>query len=380
MIRCCSTRFPIITPEIESLPETGCWVHRHEIPFRRCARPLSSCSANRPWYYKRGIWKAWRGYDPTEAGRHWAVPKRALETLRAEGIAIPSELHEQLELLFDHGYIRFPQKKGGVLGVPEFKLYLPSGQPIQDIITDVPPINSQAKERLGYPTQKPIALLDRIILASTNKGDVVFDPFCGCGTTIYSAVKNDRKWIGCDIAILSIKLVREILTGDQYRLVEGVHFDVTGIPTSVEGAQELFKEAPFQFQHWLVERIGGFPMQQKGADRGIDGRIYFETKEGLKSMVLSVKGGKSRPGDLRDLRGVLEREQDAELAGFLCLQEPTRAMRDEAAAAGQYRYGDVKYDRIQILTARQILEEKRVFNTPTKVGTRIATGQQSLAL
>jgi hypothetical protein len=233
---------------------------------------------------------------------------------------------------------------------------------------------------LGYPTQKPIALLDRIIQSSTNKGEVVFDPFCGCGTTIYSAVKNDRIWLGCDIAILSIKLVREILAGEQYRLVEGTHFDVTGIPVSVEQAQELFKEVPFQFQHWLVERIGGFPMQKKVADKGIDGRMYFDTSDGLRSMVLSVKGGKIRPTDLRDLRGVLERERDTELAGFLCLNEPTKAMREEAASAGQFKYGDHMYDRMQILTVRQILEEKREFNTPTKMGTKISTGQQSLAL
>lgn len=193
-------------------------------------------------------------------------------------------------------------------------------------------------------------------------------------------MKNERKWIGCDIAILSIKLVREILTGDKYRLVEGKHFDVNGIPVSVEQAQVLFKQTPFQFQHWLVERIGGFPMQKKVADKGVDGRMYFETRDGLKAMVLSVKGGKIRPTDLRDLRGVLAREPDTELAGFLCLNEPTKAMREEAAAAGQFIYGDVKYDRMQILTVRDILEKKRDFHTPTKVGTRIATGQSSLPL
>ena len=124
-----------------------------------------------------------------------------------------------------------------------------------------------AKERLGYPTQKPVVLLDRIIQASTNKGDVVFDPFCGCGTTIYSAVKNDRKWIGCDVAILSIKLVREILTGDDYRLVEGVHFDVDGIPVSVEQAEELFKRDPFQFEHWIVGARRRFSPRKRQAIR-----------------------------------------------------------------------------------------------------------------
>jgi hypothetical protein len=251
--------------------------------------------------------------------------------------------------------------------------------PPQDVITDISPINSQAQERLGYPTQKPIALLDRIIQVSTNKGNVVFDPFCGCGTTIYSAEKNARKWIGCDVAILSIKLVRETLIGEKYRLVEGHDFDVDGIPVSVEQAEELFKRDPFQFEHWIVERVGGFPTKKTG-DKGVDGRMYFETKEGLKCMVLSVKGGSIRPTDLRDLRGVLERDHDMAMAGFLSLKPPSKAMREEAATAGQFEYGGVKYDRMQLLTVGDILEEKREFHTPTKMVSRISTAQGSLAL
>lgn len=203
--------------------------------------------------------------------------------------------------------------------------------------------------------------------------------FCGCGTTIYSVVKNERKWIGCDIAILSIKLIRETLTGDDFRLVEGKHFDVNGIPVSVEQAEELFKRDPFQFEHWLVEKIGSFPTKKTG-DRGIDGRMYFETREGLKAMVLSVKGGNVRPTDVRDLRGVLEREHDTAMAGFLSLKPASKAMLEEAASAGQYEYAGVKYNRLQLLTVREIWEEKREFHTPTKMGSRIATGQQSLPL
>jgi DNA modification methylase len=250
---------------------------------------------------------------------------------------------------------------------------------IDDVWTDINMINPVAKERLGYPTQKPIALLDRIIQASTNKGDMVFDPFCGCGTTVYSAEKNERKWIGCDVAILSIKLVREILTGEHYRLVEGVHFDVDGIPVSVEQAEELFKRDPFQFEHWIVERVGGFPTKKTG-DKGIDGRMYFETKEGLKCMVLSVKGGGIRPTDLRDLRGVLERDRDMTMAGFLSLKPPSKAMWEEAATAGQFEYGGIKYDRMQLLTVSDILEEKREFHTPTKMVSRVSSAQQSLPL
>ncbi|GAA4169288.1 DNA methyltransferase [Shinella granuli] len=321
----------------------------------------------------------WRGYNPTDANRHWAVPKRAIQALRDEGVEIPEDLHEQLELLYQHDLIRFPERgRGGGPGVPEFKLHLEKGQPIQDMILDIPPINSQAKERLGYPTQKPIALLDRIIQASSDKGDVVFDPFCGCGTTVYSAVKNERQWIGCDIAILSIKLVREVLT-ERHRLVEGHHFEVDGIPVSVEQAQELFSRDAFQFQHWVVEKVGGFPMQKKVADRGIDGRMYFETKDALGEMIISVKGGKLKPSDVRDLRGVIERERSS-LGGFLSLQEPSKAMRTEAAEAGFFEYNGNRYPRIQLLTVREILEEKREFHMPTRVNTKITTGQQSLPL
>jgi DNA modification methylase len=318
----------------------------------------------------------WRAYNPTDKGRHWAIPG-------AIGESIPDfasmSLHAKLDALDKAGFLYWPKARSEEDGFPRVKQYPGAGNQIQDVVTDISAINSQAQERLGYPTQKPIALLDRIIQASSNKGDVVFDPFCGCGTTIYSAVKNERRWIGCDVAILSIKLVREILTGDRFRLVEGEHFDVTGIPVSVEQAEELFKENPFQFEHWLVERVGGFPTKKTG-DRGIDGRLYFETQKGLKAMVLSVKGGKLRPTDVRDLIGVLRDEPETELAGFLSLQEPSKAMREAGAKAGQYTYGEVNYDRVQFLSVRDILEGRREFHTPTKLGSRVASAQASLAL
>ena len=318
----------------------------------------------------------WREYDPTNLGRHWAIPKAI-----GEGIAGFPEMttQEKLDALDGANLIYWPKARKGSEGFPRVKQYPGAGNPIQDVLTDIAALNSQADERLGYPTQKPVALLDRIIQASSNKGDIVFDPFCGCGTTIYSAVKNERHWVGCDIAILSIKLVREILTGERYRLVEGVHFDVDGIPVSVEQAEELFKRDPFQFEHWIVERVGGFPTKKTG-DKGIDGRMYFETQGGFKAMVLSVKGGKLRPTDVRDLVGVLSGEDDTEMAGFLSLQEPSKAMREAGAKAGQYTYEGVKYDRVQFLTAKDILEGKREFHTPTKLRSRVSSAQASLAL
>ena len=279
----------------------------------------------------------WRGFDPTERGRHWQPPSYFYEKYQAlTGSDLAQyPLIERLDHLDEIGLIHWPAKTDGV---PQGKRLLEDakGIPLQDVWTDITPIHSISSERLGYPTQKPIALLDRILQASTNKGDVIFDPFCGCGTTIYSAVRNERKWIGCDIAILSIKLIREILTGDEYRLVEGRNFEVNGIPVSSEQAEELFKRDPFQFEHWIVERVGGFPTKKTG-DKEIDGRMYFETKEGLKCMVLSVKGGKLRPTDVRDLRGTLVDMADTEMAGFLSLQEPSKAMLEAGSLAGQIR-------------------------------------------
>ena len=322
----------------------------------------------------------WRNVDPTLTGRHWDLPPdRALPDwfVFPEGYS-DMDCQSRLDVLDDAGLIYWP-KRGSV---PRFKRYatVAGGNPVQDIITDIGPLSAHSGERMGYPTQKPVALLDRIIRASSNKGDVVFDPFCGCGTTIYAAHESERQWIGCDIAILSIKLVREKLI-EKYRLVEGVNYVVDGIPTSVEGAQELFDKDPSTFQNWFVERVGGFPMQRKSADRGIDGRIYFETGDGLREMMIQVKGGKHvRPTDVRDLRGVLEREENAELAGFLSIAPPTKAMISEAAEAGVYEYGGVRYPRIQFLTTHDVLADKREFHMPTRVNTKISTGQQSFAL
>ncbi|HTU11631.1 MAG TPA: DNA methyltransferase [Allosphingosinicella sp.] len=322
----------------------------------------------------------WRGVDPTPGGRHWELPPdRALPSWFEfpQGYA-QMDCQERLDVLDKAGLIYWP-KRGSV---PRFKRYaaVAGGNPVQDLITDIGPLTAHSGERMGYPTQKPIALLERIIRASSNEGQIVFDPFCGCGTSIYAAHQTNRQWIGCDIAILSIKLIRERLT-EKYRLVEGSDFVVNGIPMSVDGAQELFNKSPQTFQTWLTERVGGFPMTHSSGDRGIDGRIYFETSAGLSQMILQVKGGKTvRPTDVRDLRGTLEREEGAELAGFLSMVPPSRAMLAEAAEAGVYEYMGVKYPRMQFLTVQQVLEERREFHMPAKVGTKIATGQQSLAL
>lgn len=293
----------------------------------------------------------WRGFDVRVKGRHWAYGPEELDRLDADR------------------RIYWPTT---AKAMPKLKRYLreAKGVPAQDILLDVPSLQRMSaaySESLGYPTQKPLGLLERLISASSNPGDVVFDPFAGCGTAVYAANRLDRAWIGCDIAILSVQIVRDVLH-KRYGLIEGEHYEVSGVPLSVEGAQELFESDPRQFQHWAVELAGGFSSTKHSGDRGVDGRIHYETKEGLRNMVLSVKGGKLAPAFMRELRGSVDREVDAELGGMICLQEPTKGMREEVASAGWFNYRGTDYPKLQIRTIADLLDG-RSFDTPSRVQT-----------
>ena len=241
---------------------------------------------------------------------------------------------------------------------------------LEDWWTDVGIINQSAKERLGYSTQKPLALLDRIIAASSNEGDVVFDPFCGCATTLEAAHKLNRRWIGIDIAIHAIKRVARVRLQDRLGLIEGQDFTITGVPRTLEGARDLWRRDPYNFQKWAVEAVEGFVTARKTADRGIDGRLYFEHPkyENLQSLVLEVKGG-TRVGisAVRDLRGVLERE-GALMAGLIVLEnlseQKLRNFKREMAAAGEIEINGKLYPRMQMRTVAQILEDQ-LFDTPS---------------
>ncbi len=303
--------------------------------------------------------KPWRGIDVTTKGRHWAYPPSELDRLDADG------------------RIHWPARKGGM---PRLKQYLDDlpGVPLQDVWTDIRPIHNLAAERLGYPTQKPLALLDRIITASSNKGDVVFDPFAGCGTATYAAHLTGRRWIGCDIAILSVRIVRDVLT-KRYGLNEGEHYEINGVPLSVDGATDLFERDPRQFQHWVVELAGGFCNNRYSGDRGVDGRIYFDTQDGLRNMVVSVKGGHITPAYVRELRGTVEADSTSELAGFISLRKPTKGMKKEAAQAGMYTYLGKEYPRLQIRSVEDLLDQ-RSFETPSRVETLNWHAQRQLAL
>jgi DNA modification methylase len=262
------------------------------------------------------------------------------------------------------------QSKPGA--VPRLKRYLDEqeGIPIGDVWVDIQPVQSQSKERLGYPTQKPEALLERIIQASSNEGDVILDPFCGCGTAIAVAQRLSRHWIGIDITPLAITLIKSRL---RHAFGSSIEYEVIGEPVTAKDAENLAKQDPYHFQYWALGLVGARPVEEKhGMDRGIDGRLYFhdEAKGGkTKQIILSVKAGKTTVAHVRDLRGVVEREE-AQMGVLIAMQEPTRQMRSEAAAAGFYESRWGKHPRLQILTALDLLEGKQI-DFPYRAGTNV---------
>jgi site-specific DNA-methyltransferase (adenine-specific) len=264
--------------------------------------------------------------------------------------------------LDSEGRIYYPRKSDGSFDTtkrPRLKRYLDEmeGGVMGNVWTDISPLNSQAQERLGYPTQKPLALLERILTASSNEGDVVLDPFCGCGTTVHAAEKLKRRWSGIDVTHLAISLVERRLK-DAF---PGISYEVHGVPTDAAGARDLAERDKFEFQKWIVASIGAQPYKggRKGMDRGIDGYLHFRDAEKKPQFgIVSVKGGGIKSGDVRDLKGTMEREKAA-IGIFLTLKEPTREMEKEAAAAGLYETGGQKVPRLQILTAEDILDNRR---------------------
>lgn len=232
------------------------------------------------------------------------------------------------------------------------------GQPIGSFWGDIPPINSQAQERLGYPTQKPEALLDRIIVASTNEGDVVLDPFCGCGTTIASAHRLKREWVGIDITWAAVEVIKKRFR-DRFQC--DIPAKLVGEPRSVVDAQQLADRDPYQFQWWSLGLVQARPTEErKGADKGIDGRRFFTDPVTSKTeqIIFSVKAGHVSVAHIRDLRGVLERERAA-LGALICMEEPTKPMRAEAAAAGMVKTAWGPYPRIQICSVAELLSDRK---------------------
>ncbi|HEY4313209.1 MAG TPA: DNA methyltransferase [Pirellulales bacterium] len=289
----------------------------------------------------------WEGKCPP-SGRMWSYTKENMERLQAEGRIVYTKT-----------------------GMPRLKIYVDDlkGVSYQDVWASPKLwLNSAATERLGYPTQKPESLLERLILSSSNTGDVILDPFCGCGTAVAAANRLHRHWVGIDITHLAITLIK-------HRLVTSfsgpAEFNVVGEPISLPDAETLANSDPYQFQWWALGLAGARPTEQKkGADKGIDGRLYFhdEGESGkTKQVVFSVKAGKLTVSQLRDLRGVMDREKAA-IGVMISMQEPTRQMRTEAATAGFYEspWNREKYPRLQLLTVGQLLDGLRVQLPPTR--------------
>ncbi len=264
---------------------------------------------------------------------------------------------ERMQAAYDQGLI--VQSRPG--SVPALKRYLDEqrGRPFGDVWTDIPPINSQAKERLGYPTQKPEALLERIINASSNEGDVVLDPFCGCGTATVAAERLNRRWIGIDVTHLAITLVRHRLRdsfGDELR-----PYEIVGQPTDTASAGALAEQDRYQFEWWALGLVDARPAndRRRGADAGVDGYInFFDDNSGKpRRIIAQVKSGHVNRGMIATLKGDMDREQ-ATLGVFITLQPPTEPMRQESLSAGIYtpeHFPDHQYPRLQILTIDELL-------------------------
>jgi site-specific DNA-methyltransferase (adenine-specific) len=280
----------------------------------------------------------YKGYEPPAKG--WAVSRETMERMESEG-----RLH-------------FPAKKSMRI---QRRRYLDEleGETVDTLWDDISPINSQASERLGYPTQKPLALLERVIAASSNEGDVVLDPFCGCGTAVHAAQKLNRRWIGIDITHLAVSLIERRLK-DAF---PGSTFEVKGTPTDLAAARDLAERDKHQFQLWACGLVNAQPYQggRKGADRGIDGLMYVEVgRNKTEKIIVQVKGGTNvTRSNIATLKGDVDREKAA-IGLFITLAEPTREMQKEAVAAGHYEspfHGAVP--KIQILSVEELLAGKR---------------------
>ena len=284
----------------------------------------------------------WRGFPPPQMG--WRFSKETMADYDSKGL------------------IWYPVKPDGALDTskrPRFKRYLDQqkGAVLTTVWTDISPVNARANERLGYPTQKPVALLERILSASSNPGDVVLDPFCGCGTTVHAAEKLGRQWIGIDVTHLSISLIEKRLK-DAF---PGIQFEVHGAPKDLEGARDLSNRDKYQFQWWAVSLVDAVPFggKKKGADGGIDGHIFFRSgAKTVEKAIVSVKGGGVGVKDIRELIAVVDRER-ARIGLYISLEPPTEPMKREAAAAGLYDGPTGKVPKIQIFTIEDLFAGKK---------------------
>jgi site-specific DNA-methyltransferase (adenine-specific) len=251
-----------------------------------------------------------------------------------------------------------------------YRYYLDEGAIPPDWWVGIQQLNREARERLGFPTQKPEALLERIIKASSNEGDLVLDPFCGCGTTVSVAERLNRQWVGIDVTMLAINLVRHRLSHQFSE--KGISIYVDGRPRDISGAEALFKKNPFEFEYWVLDMVDAVPAQSKtkenmrGADKGVDGVINFikDVQNGDQiygKLLVQVKGGTVHRDDIATLKGDVERER-ADGGVLVTLEKPTKPMREETVSAGSYKIkfgGEFEFPKIQILTIEDLLSNKK---------------------
>jgi len=244
-----------------------------------------------------------------------------------------------------------------------YRIYLADGVRLGDW-WDIPIINASSKERLGYPTQKPSALLERIIAASSNEGDVVLDPFCGCGTAVHAAAKLKRQWIGIDVTHLAISLIEKRMK-DAF---PAATFTVEGTPKNLASAYDLALRDKYQFQWWAVSMVDALPFggRKKGADGGIDGLIYFNDHDPASGKmvthraIVSVKGGLNPDNAMVETLAATIAREKAPIGILIMNAKPTREMERRAAAVGVYRAGvDEAFPKLQILTLADLFQGKR---------------------
>lgn len=307
--------------------------------------------------------QSWRGHRPPP-GRNWSAPRLLTDHL---GLPRDMDVIEKLEAMNAAGLIHWPSNGG----LPRYKQYLDllPGSPVTNSWTDIPPINSQAAERLGYPTQKPEALLERIIKASSNEGDIVLDAYCGCGTTVAVAERLKRQWIGIDITYQSISVMLKRLS-ETYGSDILSQITLDGVPRDLESARALANKKDDrvrkEFEKWAVltySNNAAVPNYKKGADKGIDGVAYFLSgyPDKQSKMIFQVKSGKVGARDVRDLLGTITRE-DAAVGVLITLEPPTKDMKTEASTAGLFK-GDAMpqpINRIQIVTVEEIMNGARM--------------------
>nr|WP_231382166.1 DNA methyltransferase [Sphingobium indicum] len=317
----------------------------------------------------------WRGRNPTDRKRHWQPPSYFYDKYeRITGEKLDElPLIERLEKMDGVGLIHWPAKADGM---PQGKRYLEDapGIPLQDIWVDIKPMHNMSEERLGYPTQKPRALLERIIAASSNPGDVVLDPFCGCGTAVDAAQKLDRQWIGIDVTHIAIGMI-EARMRDGY---PGIAFDTIGVPKDLASAERLAQDDPHQFQQWICWQVGGFPREKKGGDKGVDGWFNYLAAGGkIETGVISVKAGDNvNPNMVRDLGRVMERDKHS-FGLFVMKGMPTKGMRDEAASQPVIETEFGRFPALQFVTLAELFQGLKPklppLISPVKKASRVET-------